>query len=99
MTLKCREHTVLRQIGVILDLIGDQRFEADTHCFLEHSECEIRHADVPRKPTPLGLCEYPECFSKWHFGLWPMYQEDVHIVEAKRFTTKPITPILYTNNA
>ena len=85
MALKCAEHAVLRQIGVIFDLVSDEWFGADMHRLLKHSECEIRHADVPRKPASLGLCKGPERFSEWHFGLWPMDQEEVHVVEAKRF--------------
>src|SRR5690349_10386344 len=41
MALECRDHSVLRQIGMVLDLVGDQRFGADTHRLVEHGKCEI----------------------------------------------------------
>ena len=35
MAVKHRKHAVLRKIGVILDLVGDERFGANVHRFLE----------------------------------------------------------------
>jgi hypothetical protein len=35
------EHPVLRQIGMILDLVGDKRLGADAHRLVEHGQREI----------------------------------------------------------
>ena len=85
MALERRQHAVLRQIGVVLDLVGDQRFRTDPHRLVEHGDGEIRHSDMARQPAALGLGERAERLRKQHFRLRPVHQQEVDIIELQRF--------------
>ena len=52
------QHLVLLEIGVHLDLVGDQRLRAQTRGLVEQRHGEVRHADVARQPLARLLLKF-----------------------------------------
>ncbi len=74
---------ILPQIGVIIDLVGDQRLGAQMNGLVEQRQGEIGNADMARQTLALGLGQRAQRFSQWHARLRPMNQQQVNMVEAQ----------------
>src|SRR6185437_4718635 len=59
------------------------RFRTDARRFVEHGDREVRYADVPCHAAAFRLGKRAQGFRKRYFGLWPMDQQKIDVIETE----------------
>ena len=77
------EDLVLSEVGVVLDLIGDQGLRALGHGLVHERHREVREADVPGEAVLFRLRKCAHGLCERHGGLRPVDEEEVDVVEAQ----------------
>ena len=78
------DNLTLADIGVILNLVGEQRIGAFSHGFVEQSDSEDRHTNILRQPLAQALGQRAKDLLQPHLGLRPVNQQLIYIGETER---------------
>jgi hypothetical protein len=76
-------HLGLVEIGMILDLVADQRFRTYRHRRLDQGDGEIGHADMPRQPLLFDPRQRAERFDQRHLRVRPVQQQQIDLGQAQ----------------
>ena len=79
----------LVEIGMVFDLVGDDRLGRQPHRLGERGDREVRDADMARQAAALGVAERAHALADGNGGIGPVDEQKVDLSRARAASDSP----------